>query len=136
MNNTVLAFTKQKVNETDIDLKSSYMKIRPGDVQEFYPKCNKRVYLTILYPDESNFWKIICCMYEIPDNQNVVVVHSGSVKCTKGKSHWVDKDGHNHKNDVTKLLEYHKEVKELKDQHRRELSEVRKKHGVPKLTPG
>jgi len=62
-------------------------------------------------------------------------VHSGSVKVTKGKSLWIDKEGYNHKNDVTKLLDYQNEVKELKDQHRRELSEVRIKHGVPRLTP-
>lgn len=135
VNNTLLAYTKQKVNETDVDLKSSYMKISPGSVQEFYPKCSKRAYLTILHPDENNFWKIICCMYEIPENQNVIVVHSGSVKVTKGKSHWIDKEGYNHNNDVEKLLDYQNEVKELKDQHRRELSEVRIKHGVPRLTP-
>ncbi|CAC5377332.1 EIPR1 [Mytilus coruscus] len=114
VNNTLMAFTKQK---------------------EFYPNCSKRVYLTIIHPDEDNFWKILCCMYEIPENQNVVVVHSGSVKVTKGHSHWVDKEGYNHKNDVFKLLNYQNEVKELKEQHKREISEIRKKHGVPKSSP-
>lgn len=135
VNNTLVAFTKQKVNESDIDLKSSYMKISPGNIQEFYPNCSKRVYLTIIHPDEDNFWKILCCMYEIPENQNIVVVHSGSVKVTKGHSHWVDKEGYNHKYDVTKLLNYQNEVKELKEQHKREISEIRKKHGVPKSSP-
>lgn len=131
--NMVMEYTKHKVNEPRAELTVSYLKIPSGCVQEFYPKCSKQAYLTILHPDENNYWKQICCMHAIPENQNVIIEHTGSVKLTKGKKfHWVDNEDCDHQKYIAKLEEYQKIVKEMKDQFRKELSKVRVDHKMPR----
>lgn len=133
LNKTVMAYTKQNAIEPSAETKSAYMKISAGHIQEFYPKSSEHVYLSIIYPDNDNSWKIICCMHKIPQNQNAIVMHSGSVKVTKNNScQWTDKDGRNHKEYADKCSEYQKAVKKMKIDHRKELSEVRIKHAILK----
>ena len=132
--NVVVGYTKHKVNEPSAVF-TSYMKISSGCVQEFYPECSKQAYLTIVHPDENNYWKQICCMHAIPENQNVIIEHTGSVKLTKGKDvRWVDNEGCDHKECIEKLEKYQKKVKEIKDQFQRELSRVRAEYKMPRST--
>jgi hypothetical protein len=133
--NVVVGYTKHKVNEPSAEFALGYIKIPSGYTQEFHPECSKKAYLTILHPDENNCWKQICCMHAIPENQNVIIEHTGSVKLTKGKdSYWVDDEGCDHRECIEKLEEYRKKVKEMKDKFQRELSRVRADYKMPRST--
>ena len=133
--NVVVEYTKHKVNEPSTEFTLSYIKIPSGCVQEFHPKCSKQAYLTILHPDENNYLKQICYLHAIPENQNVIIEHTGSVKLTKGKKfRWVDDEGCDHRECIEKLEEYRKKVKEMKDKFQKELSKVRVDYKIPRST--
>lgn len=133
LNKLVAEYTRQHATERNDNLKASFMKISSGYSQEFHPNSSERVYLSIIYPDNDNSWKVICCMHPIPENCGVIVVKEGSVTLAKHKSsRWIDKDGCNHLLYAEKLVKFKTKVVEIKKRHRRELSDVRKEYEIKK----